>query len=33
MHKPFKLITLMDVIEDIGNRRKQVNQQYFRLNF
>ena len=27
MHKPFKLATLMDVIEDISNRRKQVCPQ------
>ena len=27
MHKPFKLSTLIDVIGDISNRRKQVHQQ------
>ena len=29
MHKPFKLTTLMDVIDDISSRRRQVNQPYF----
>ena len=27
MHKPFKLATLMDVIEDVISRRKQVHEQ------
>ena len=27
MCKPFKLATLVDVIEEINNRRKQVHQQ------
>ena len=33
MHKPFKLTTLMDVIDDISSRRRQVNQPYLLLIF
>ena len=33
MHKPFKLSTLLHVIEDISNRRKQVHQKCALLNY